>query len=286
MRPERLRVSEQDYIKPVQTATAPDDSRLNSLEIVFRPTFHLDSGERSQSPWRRGKPPVRLPQAMNWPNDRKIRRGAKRSTVPLVRVLMLARAKNGQGDHDAPRTAASGGDSPFRISDNGQFRKWTEPLGLVPDVRRGLRARSLGDDYIDPSLNRCLCGSYLLGTRRLSIISAITVGARRLPTSIGKLLNHRGMRSPLCKRLCITRILTSPMSRLSRMHCCCGAHMVIVSGDGKSAKARYGCPIRWCRGNCPNRSTIRRGRLEEQLLTALQEKIWQAAPATSTMFFR
>ncbi len=55
---------------------------------------------------------------------------------------------------------------------------------------------------------------------------------------------------------------------------CCGASMVIVSGDGKGAKARYGCPSHRYRGVCSNRLTIRRDRLEDQLLASLQEKIW------------
>jgi site-specific DNA recombinase len=56
---------------------------------------------------------------------------------------------------------------------------------------------------------------------------------------------------------------------------CCGSHMVIVSGDGKGANARYGCPSHRYRGICSNRLTIRRDRLENQLLAALQENIWK-----------
>ena len=56
---------------------------------------------------------------------------------------------------------------------------------------------------------------------------------------------------------------------------CCQSRMVIVSGQGRRGYSKYGCPSHWGRGVCLNRLTIRRDRLESQLLAALQERIWK-----------
>jgi site-specific DNA recombinase len=53
----------------------------------------------------------------------------------------------------------------------------------------------------------------------------------------------------------------------------CESRMVIVSGGGKRGYVRYGCPSYRYRGVCENALTIRRERLEEQLLGALEERL-------------
>jgi site-specific DNA recombinase len=53
----------------------------------------------------------------------------------------------------------------------------------------------------------------------------------------------------------------------------CGSRMVIVSGGGKRGYVRYGCPSHRYRGICDNALTIRRERLEAQLLRALEERL-------------
>ncbi len=53
----------------------------------------------------------------------------------------------------------------------------------------------------------------------------------------------------------------------------CGAKMVIVSGDGKRAYKKYGCPSHRYRGICDNGLMIRLDRLEDQLLSYLEEHI-------------
>jgi hypothetical protein len=49
--------------------------------------------------------------------------------------------------------------------------------------------------------------------------------------------------------------------------------MVIVSGGGKRGYVKYGCPSHRYKGVCGNRLTIRRDRLEDQLLNALETRI-------------
>ena len=56
----------------------------------------------------------------------------------------------------------------------------------------------------------------------------------------------------------------------------CGSRMVIISGGGLRGYVRYGCPSHRYRGVCSNALTIRRDRLEEQLLGALEERIFRA----------
>jgi site-specific DNA recombinase len=51
----------------------------------------------------------------------------------------------------------------------------------------------------------------------------------------------------------------------------CGSRMVIISGQGKRGYAKYGCPSHRYRGVCGNAVTIRRERLEQQLLAALSK---------------
>lgn len=53
----------------------------------------------------------------------------------------------------------------------------------------------------------------------------------------------------------------------------CNSRMVIVSGAGKRGYVKYGCPSHRYRGVCANRLTIRRDRLESQLLNALETRI-------------
>ena len=53
----------------------------------------------------------------------------------------------------------------------------------------------------------------------------------------------------------------------------CGSRMVIISGQGKRGYAKYGCPSHRYRGVCSNALTIRRERLEDQLLAALEHRI-------------
>jgi hypothetical protein len=56
----------------------------------------------------------------------------------------------------------------------------------------------------------------------------------------------------------------------------CGSRMVIISGQAKRGYAKYGCPSHRYRGVCRNGLTIRRDRLEEQLLAALEQRILNA----------
>ncbi len=53
----------------------------------------------------------------------------------------------------------------------------------------------------------------------------------------------------------------------------CNSRMVIVSGGGKRGYIKYGCPSHRYKGVCSNRLTIRRDRLEDQLLNALETRI-------------
>lgn len=53
----------------------------------------------------------------------------------------------------------------------------------------------------------------------------------------------------------------------------CGANITLVSGAGKHAYAKYGCPMHHLRGTCTNDLTERRERLEERLLHGLQEAV-------------
>ena len=52
----------------------------------------------------------------------------------------------------------------------------------------------------------------------------------------------------------------------------CGGNMTIVGGGGLRGYTKYGCPSHRYRGVCDNALTIRRDRLEEQLLKGLTEK--------------
>ena len=52
----------------------------------------------------------------------------------------------------------------------------------------------------------------------------------------------------------------------------CGGNMTIVGGGGLRGYTKYGCPSHRYRGVCDNALTIRRDRLEEQLLRGLTEK--------------
>jgi site-specific DNA recombinase len=53
----------------------------------------------------------------------------------------------------------------------------------------------------------------------------------------------------------------------------CRSRLVIISGRGKRGYVRYGCPSHRYRGVCDNAVTIRQDRLEEQLLTALEQRL-------------
>jgi hypothetical protein len=53
----------------------------------------------------------------------------------------------------------------------------------------------------------------------------------------------------------------------------CGSKMIIVSGNGRRGYVKYGCPSHRYRGVCENAMMIRRDRLEEQLLTGLEERV-------------
>jgi DNA invertase Pin-like site-specific DNA recombinase len=53
----------------------------------------------------------------------------------------------------------------------------------------------------------------------------------------------------------------------------CASRIVIISGQGKRGYAKYGCPSHRYRGVCRNALTIRRDRLEAQLLASLEQRI-------------
>lgn len=57
----------------------------------------------------------------------------------------------------------------------------------------------------------------------------------------------------------------------------CGSRMVIVTGSGKRAYVRYGCPSHRYRGTCSNRLMIRLDRLEAQLIAGLMERVSKPA---------
>jgi site-specific DNA recombinase len=57
----------------------------------------------------------------------------------------------------------------------------------------------------------------------------------------------------------------------------CGSRMVIVTGSGKRAHVRYGCPSHRYRGTCSNRLMIRLDRLEAQLIAGLMERVSKPA---------
>jgi site-specific DNA recombinase len=53
----------------------------------------------------------------------------------------------------------------------------------------------------------------------------------------------------------------------------CGSEMIIVSGNGRRGYVKYGCPSHRYRGVCKNATMIRRDRLEEQLLSGLEQRV-------------
>src|SRR5262249_54405586 len=53
----------------------------------------------------------------------------------------------------------------------------------------------------------------------------------------------------------------------------CGSRIVIISGQGRRGYVRYGCPSHRYRGVCANALTIRQDRLEQQIVSALEERI-------------
>lgn len=53
----------------------------------------------------------------------------------------------------------------------------------------------------------------------------------------------------------------------------CGSKMVIVTGSGKRAYVKYGCPSHRYRGTCSNGLMIRQDGLEAQLIAGLTERI-------------
>ena len=63
----------------------------------------------------------------------------------------------------------------------------------------------------------------------------------------------------------------------------CGSRMVIVSGGGTRGYVKYGCPAHRYKGVCKNRLTIRRDRLETQLLNALETRFLRADMAAYLM---
>ncbi len=56
----------------------------------------------------------------------------------------------------------------------------------------------------------------------------------------------------------------------------CGSNMVIVSGGGKRGYVKYGCHQHKQSGICGNTLTIRRERLEEQLLGEIERRVFQS----------
>jgi site-specific DNA recombinase len=55
----------------------------------------------------------------------------------------------------------------------------------------------------------------------------------------------------------------------------CQSNMVIVSGGGKRGYVKYGCHTHKHAGVCANNWTIRRDRLEEQLLAEIEQRVFQ-----------
>jgi site-specific DNA recombinase len=54
----------------------------------------------------------------------------------------------------------------------------------------------------------------------------------------------------------------------------CGSSVVIISGGGKRGYVKYGCHAHKHSGVCDNNWTIRRDRLEEQLLSAIEQRLF------------
>jgi site-specific DNA recombinase len=57
----------------------------------------------------------------------------------------------------------------------------------------------------------------------------------------------------------------------------CGSNMVIISGSGKRGYVKYGCHRHKHSGVCDNNWTIRRDRLEDQLLGAIEQRLFDPA---------
>lgn len=53
----------------------------------------------------------------------------------------------------------------------------------------------------------------------------------------------------------------------------CNQSVVIVSGGGRRGYTKYGCHSRKHRGTCDNNLTIRRDRLEDQLLAVIEQRV-------------
>jgi site-specific DNA recombinase len=55
----------------------------------------------------------------------------------------------------------------------------------------------------------------------------------------------------------------------------CGGKLRIITGHGKNNHARWGCPLNFNRGTCPNTLRERNDQVEPYLLTGLQESVLQ-----------
>jgi hypothetical protein len=55
----------------------------------------------------------------------------------------------------------------------------------------------------------------------------------------------------------------------------CGGKLRIITGHGKNNPPRWGCPLNFNRGTCPNTLRERNDRLEPYLLAGLQESVLQ-----------
>jgi len=56
----------------------------------------------------------------------------------------------------------------------------------------------------------------------------------------------------------------------------CGSSMVICAGSGKRGYVKYGCHAHKHRGTCGNKLMIRQDRLEEQMLAAIEQRVFSS----------
>lgn len=58
---------------------------------------------------------------------------------------------------------------------------------------------------------------------------------------------------------------------------CCGANLIVCAGGGKRGYVKYGCGAHKRQGACTNNHFIRQDRLEDQLLSAIEDRVFKPA---------
>ena len=78
-----------------------------------------------------------------------------------------------------------------------------------------------------------------------------------------------GSRAGLCSRSYSARYLFSGFLKCG----ICRSNLVLISGRGRAAWGKYGCPLHHQRGVCNNTLLIRRDKLETEILSGLQREV-------------